>query len=376
MTEQQNHFWRSLNNSALVRFLLFFACGWVIVQLIEYFYGVISMFTVAAILAVLMDYPVRKLSPYMPRAFAITLVVLITVAISLAFVTVLGLQIITQGTTLANSITNTLQTTDLPFKDYLQQINFDQIAQVLRNALGTGLGFIGGVFSNTFTAIFLLVISIYMLVDGRKIWAGCLRLIPADRYDANGVALRDRFDQNVQKNFIGFLGAQITLVIFLSTASFLVFTVLGVQFSLVLAVVVGVLDAIPGIGATLGVLIVTTIVFLTQGHWMALKVVIASVILQQIQDNILHPKVMGKALEINPVLLFFALFVGERMAGLLGVFLAIPITGVIMTWFRNESEAAASAMPTAATEKVLSGESSIQDYRNSELLQSEHSDDR
>jgi predicted PurR-regulated permease PerM len=374
MTEQHhNSFWRSLNNSALVRFLLFFACGWVIVQLIGYFYGVISMFTIAAILAVLMDYPVRKLSSYIPRALAITLVVLATVAIALAFVTLLGLQILNQGSTLVNSITNTLQTTDLPFKQYLQQINFDQIAQVLRSALGTGLGFVSGVFSNTFTAIFLLVISIYMLVDGRKIWAGCLKLIPADRYDTQGISWRDRFDQNVQKNFIGFLRAQITLVIFLSTVSFLVFTVLGVQFSLILAVVVGILDAIPGIGATLGVIIVTTIVFLTQGYWMALKVVIASVILQQIQDNIIHPRVMGKALEINPVLLFFALFVGERVAGLLGVFLAIPITGMIMSWIRSEGETPVSAMPTSTTEKVLSGESSIEDYRNQELLQPKHS---
>lgn len=332
---QPNQLWRSLNNSALLRFLLLFACGWALVQLIEYFYGVIAMFVTAAILAVLMDYPVRKLAAYMPRWAAITITVLATIAIALGFIAILGLQVINQGSTLVNDITTSIQNSNLPFKDYLQRINFDQIIGVLRSSLTTGLGVIGGVFSNTFTAVFLLVIAIYMLVDGRKIWASCLNLLPSN--------VRGHFDRNVQKNFLGFLRGQITLVIFLSTASFLIFTLLGVNFSLVLAIVVGVLDAIPGIGATLGVVIVTTLVFLTQGQWMALKVVIASVILQQIQDNLIHPKVMGKALEINPVLLFFALFVGERIAGLLGIFLAIPIAGMIVSWSKQDETSAIAA---------------------------------
>ncbi|EKQ67030.1 putative permease [Leptolyngbyaceae cyanobacterium JSC-12] len=330
MSNYQKDFWRTLNNSALIRFLLLFACGWVVVQIIAYFYGVIAMFVTAAILAVLMDYPVRKLTRFVPREIAITLVVLGTVAIALLFVTVLGFQILTQGRSLLDNITTTLQSSNLPFREYLQQINLGQIADVLRKSLSTGLGVLGGVFSNMFTAIFLLVIAIYMLVDGKKIWSACLKLVPAD--------VRDRFDANVQRNFLGFLRAQITLVIFLSTTSFIVFSLLGVQFSLVLAIVIGVLDAIPGIGATLGVLVVTALVFLTQGQWVALRVVIASVILQQIQDNYVHPKVMGKALEINPVLLFFALFVGERIAGLLGIFLAIPITGMMMSWLKSEEE--------------------------------------
>lgn len=325
-----NDFWRSLNNSALLRFLLFFACGWVVVQLIEYFYTVIAMFVTAAILAVLMDYPVRKLSPPLPRWVAITIVSLATVALAIGFVTLIGFQILTQGSNLLNSITNTIQTTNLPFKEYLQQINLEQIARVLQSSLSTGLGVVGSVFSNTFTGIFLLVIAIYMLVDGKSIWKTCLKLIPRE--------MRDQFDQSVQKNFSGFLRAQVILVIFLSTISFFIYSLLGVQFALILAIIVAVLDAIPGIGATLGVLIVTTLVFLTQGHWMALKVLVLSVVLQQIQDNYISPKLMGEELEINPVLLFFALFVGERIAGLLGVFIAVPIAGMIVSWLRQEEE--------------------------------------
>jgi len=332
-----NQLWRSLNNSSLLRFLLFFACGWALVQTISYFYTVIAIFITAAILAVVMDYPVRKLSVFMPRWVAIMMTVLGTIAIILGFITILGLQILTQGTSLLQNITNSLQNSNLPFNEYLQGINIDQIVGVLQSSLSTGLGVVRGVFSNTFTGIFLLVIAIYMLVDGRTVWSACLKLLPAD--------VRDHFDRNVQRNFLGFLRGQVTLVAFLSTASFIVYTILGVQFSLVLALVVGVLDAIPGIGATLGVIIVTLIVLLSQGQWMALKVIIASIILQQIQDNLIHPKVMGKALEINPIVIFFALFVGERIAGLLGVFLAIPIAGMIVSW--SKTDESTPALPLA-----------------------------
>jgi predicted PurR-regulated permease PerM len=127
-------------------------------------------------------------------------------------------------------------------------------------------------------------------------------------------------------------------MVFLSIASFLVFTVLGVNYSLIFAIIVGVLDAIPGIGATLGVLIVTLLVFTSQGTAIAIKVIISSILLQQIQDNLIRPKVMGNALELNPVVLFFSLFIGERVAGLLGVFLSIPIAGMIAIWMRLRQE--------------------------------------
>jgi predicted PurR-regulated permease PerM len=64
----------------------------------------------------------------------------------------------------------------------------------------------------------------------------------------------------------------------------------------------------------------------------------ACLLLQQVQDNFVHPKVMGGALELNPVLLFLALFIGERVAGLLGVFLSIPIAGMIAAWIRAVQE--------------------------------------
>jgi len=72
----------------------------------------------------------------------------------------------------------------------------------------------------------------------------------------------------------------------------------------------------------------------------------------QIQDNIIRPKVMGNALELNPVILFLSLFIGERVAGLLGVFLSIPIAGMIAIWIGSSEE-----KPITALEENQLGES-------------------
>ena len=74
---------------------------------------------------------------------------------------------------------------------------------------------------------------------------------------------------------------------------------------------------------------------LTQYFLFAFKVLAASIILQQIQDN-LKPRVMQISVDVNPGVTFFALLVGARIAGLLGIFLALPIADSIVSLFEIE----------------------------------------
>ncbi|RAM49425.1 MAG: AI-2E family transporter [Hapalosiphonaceae cyanobacterium JJU2] len=331
-------FWQNLNNSTLLRLLLLFACGWALVILITYFYNVIAIFTTAAIFAALLNYPVEWLSRYLPRGLAITITFLGAVVILIALVTALGLEVLNQGQSLVDRITEVVKTQDLlPLKEFIGNLNLERLLQTLQTGLISGLGIAQNIFSSVFTLIFLAVISLYMLIDGEKLWFSSLQLIPAES--------RDRFATTFQRSFLGFLRGQLLLILFLSSASFLIFLVLGVNYALFLALIIGILDAIPGIGATLGVLTITVLVLASQGWIVALEVVIACIILQQIQDNFISPKVMGNTLKISPVLLFLALFIGERVAGLLGIFLSIPIAGMIAAWLRLEDLKAQQSSP-------------------------------
>ena len=72
---------------------------------------------------------------------------------------------------------------------------------------------------------------------------------------------------------------------------------------------------------------------ISQNVFLAAKVLIACIVLQQVQDNIISPRIMQGSLNLNPVVVFFALLVGAKIAGLLGVFISIPIAGVLVTLF-------------------------------------------
>jgi len=320
--------WQTLNSSVLLRYILLFVCGWITVILINYFHATIALFTATGLLAALLNYPVVWLSRYIPRWLAIALTFLGAIALLLGLVLFVGVQLLSQGQGLLNQLQDALnQPTALPFCDLLGQIDLRSLIDPLQAGLITSLGLLQSLFSSLFLLIFGAVISLYMLIDGSKLWHLCLRMIP--------VGSRDRFGTIFQQSFLGFLRGQLLIMLFLSSTNLLAFWLLGVNYALLLAVIVGVLDAIPGIGAILGMVVVTLLVLVSQGWAIALPVLAASLLLEQIQENYVRPKVMGDHLDINPVLLFLSLFIGQRIAGILGIFLAIPIAGMIAAWVQS-----------------------------------------
>ncbi|MEC4884373.1 MAG: AI-2E family transporter [Scytonema sp. PMC 1070.18] len=328
-------FWHRLNNSALVRFLLLVASGWASVQLLAYFEPVIIVFTFATILAFLLSYPVQWLRHFLPHGIAVIVVFLISLVLLGSLIITIGLAVLSQGQQLIESITvflNSLFPLFDQLEAYLQkrnlQIDLSGIEEQLRSQaisiLVTSLNIFQGFITNFLLFILIAVVAFFMLLDGEKLWNLLIKIVPHKK--------RDKFTRVIKRNFLGFFRGQLLLTLFLITSSFIVFLLLKVPFEIILSVIVGIFDIIPGIGATLGISIITLIV-LSQNVWLALKVLAACIVLQQIQDNLIAPRIMQGTLNLNPVVVFFALLVGARIAGLLGIFIAIPLTGIIVSWF-------------------------------------------
>lgn len=339
MQEPPPRFWEQLNNLLLVRFLLLFASGWAFVQLLAYFETVIVIFSFAAILAFLLGYPVQWLRRFLPHGIAVIVVFLLSFVLISGLTATVGLSVVSQAQQLLNSVTVFLNSL-IPLTERLEEFLLNRNIQVDLNAiqqqledqilsgLSTGITYslstIQIFFANFVTLILIAVVALFMLLDGQRLWILVLKLVPKK--------VRRRFATIVKRKFLGFVRGQLILTLFLTSSTFIVFLVLKVPFSLILATIVGVLDTIPGIGATLGVSIIFLLV-LSQNVWLAFKVLIICIVLQQIQDNLISPRVMQGAVNINPVVIFFALLVGARVAGLLGIFIAIPVTGVIVSFF-------------------------------------------
>lgn len=322
-----------LSNLSLVRFLLFFASGWAMVQLLAYFETVIVTFSFAAIIASLLSYPVRWLERFLPRSVAVGFIVLVSfLAISGLFITV-GLAVLSQGQQLINKIiefVNSLEPLVKQLEGFLQTrnlpVNLNVIQEPIRNILLSRLTYVltilTSLLANLIDLILITVIAFFMLLHRTRLWKFALKIVPKHS--------RRRFAYSVKTKFVGFFQGQLIVVLFLTVSTFIVFVLLQVPFPLILSLIAGILDVIPGIGATLGVGIVF-LILLPQNVWLAFKVLAACIILQQIQDNLISPRIMQNSVNVNPVGIFFALLVGAKVAGLLGIFMAVPIAGLIVS---------------------------------------------
>lgn len=328
-----NNLRRQLSNSLVIRFLLLFTFGWAILQVLNYFETVIVIFTFAATLAALLNYPVNWLQRFLPRTVAVILVFFVSLLIIIALVGILGLGILSQGQQLINrffeisvSVTSLLEQLQAFLQTRDLEVNLNAVAGLIRNFTTSSInylvGLLGTFFTNFINFIFIAVVTLFMLLNGKNVWQFILKVVPERS--------RQKFADTIEAKLLGFFRGQLILMIFLTTFSFLIFILLEVPFPLILSITIGVLDAVPGIGATLGIGTVF-LILLTQDILLAFKVLAISIILQQIQDNLISPRVMQDAVNINPVVTFFALLVGAKIAGLLGIFLAVPIAGSVVS---------------------------------------------
>lgn len=332
-TINTNRIWEHLNNARLVRYLLLFALAWAIAQVLAYFETVLVIFILSAILAFLLNYPVKWACRIMPRWLAVILVFLLTLLVLGGLMATLGLAAISQAQQLLQQAPQFLESAISLLENlqsFLQSRNITVDFKLFEAQLREqALGFIGMGFATFQTVLFsvldlilIAVVSFFMLLDGRQLWNLIMKLFPP--------RLRQELTEAIQKNFLGFFWGRLLLSLFFGFSAFLVFVLLQIPYALVLAAIAGVFDLIPGIGATIGISLVCLIV-LPQGILVSLKILIGCILLQQVEENLLMPRIMQGSINMNPVIMFLALLMGARVAGLVGVFLSIPIAGVLIS---------------------------------------------
>ena len=328
-----NKMWNQLNNARLIRYLLLFALAWAIVQVLAYFETVLVIFIFAAIFAFLLNYPVSFASRFIPRWLAVFLIFLLTLLILGALMATLGLAAISQAQQLLEQAPKFLESAIALLKNlqsFLQSrnitVDFSAFeAQMREQALGIiGIGFatIQSALFSLLDLILIAVVGFFMLLDGRRLWNLLMKLFSPH--------LRQNLTVAIRKNLLGFFWGRLLLSIFFGISTFLVFILLNIPYALVMAAIAGIFDLIPGIGATIGISLVCLII-LPQGILLSLKVLMGCILLQQVEENLLMPRIMQGSINMNPVIMFFALLVGARVAGLVGVFLSIPIAGVLIS---------------------------------------------
>jgi predicted PurR-regulated permease PerM len=209
---------------------------------------------------------------------------------------------------------------------------------------------IAGLFGSIFGFLIIPVWAFYILKDRDALIAAFDRALPeawrADAWAMLGI---------VDRVFGRWLRGQLLLGLTVGVATFLGLLALGVlvnerfiQFAVLLAVVAGVFELLPIIGPILS-MIPTILVALTISPGAVLAVVVLYLLVQQVENNVLVPKIQGDAIELHPSVVIFALVLGGAIAGILGAIFALPVTAaardIFRYLFRRLGDAAAGPVP-------------------------------
>ena len=129
--------------------------------------------------------------------------------------------------------------------------------------------------------------------------------------------------------FFSFIGGQVLDAFVIGVLTSIAMSIIGVRYSVLLGFMIGLFNLIPYFGAIIAVIIAIIVTIFTGGLGQAILMAVIVIILQQIDANIINPKIIGNSLSISPLLVIFAVTIGGAYFGVLGMFLAVPIFTVI-----------------------------------------------
>ncbi len=171
--------------------------------------------------------------------------------------------------------------------------------------------------------LFVLVITFYMTVDGKTLRSGALRLVPVEHH-----GLATDVMERVKERLGGWLLGQAALSAIIGTASFVGLSLLGVPYAMLLAVIAAVGEVIPMVGPWAAA-VPAVLVALTVSPLTAVLTAVLYLMIQQLENNLIVPMVMRKAVDLPPVLVMAALLMGAEMLGVIGAILALPVAASI-----------------------------------------------
>lgn len=322
------------------------------------FTNVIRMVTLAAIIAYLMNPIIAFVHKRtkIGRGLAVAIVYLLLVVVLVTAVTILGAATYIQAASfiqqlpiLITDITGYIETIATgtepieigTFSFSPAEINWDAIGQqvlglvepvagrtyqILTSVATRTIGIVGDLF-------FIFILSIYLAAEIPKLGDYVVRVARTPGYQHDAKRLMQSFSQV----WSSYLRGQMLLGLSIGFASWSGLAILGVQNSIALGIISGILEFVPNIGPIIGAVIAVIVAFfqptantfgLTSVQ-LALLVLGWMFIVQQLENNLLVPRIMGNALDLHPLLVLLGVLMGASLAGILGAILAAPLLASI-----------------------------------------------
>ena len=184
------------------------------------------------------------------------------------------------------------------------------------------------VFGAVFNIFVTIVISIYILLQRKEI-KEFLKKLGKSLFDEPAYTRLSKYFTTSNKILLDFIYCQIIDAIIIGILVSVALSIIGVKYSILLGFFIGLFNIIPYFGAIIAIAVAVLITVFTGGVQQALIMAVTVIILQQIDANIINPKILGDGLKISPILVIFAVTVGGEFFGVIGMFLSVPVIAIL-----------------------------------------------
>src|SRR3954452_3213607 len=340
------------NARAVLRTVLIIVAVVLILYLIYLLRHPIGLILIATFIAVALSGPVNYLDRYMRRGFAITIVYIGLLLLPIGLGALVIPPVVTQVESFATNAPH--YATDV--RDYIEknrtlrglQEKYDIGGQLQKKAgelparigdAATVLGNIGlGLVNSIFQLVTILILTAFMLGSGRLWVEGWLSYQPDDR-----AARFRRISERVATAVGAYVAGALFQALIAGVTSYILMWILGIPFRGPLAVMIGLLDLIPLVGATIGAIIVGVVTLFVNFPTATIVWVVWSIVYQQVENSVIQPRIQQRAVDVEPFFVLVAVLFGATLLGVVGALVAVPVAAtiqiIIREWMRYREDA-------------------------------------
>ena len=202
----------------------------------------------------------------------------------------------------------------------LSLLNLQSLTQYIPGVTNQALTIIKSIVSNAMFLVGTVFFSFYFTAEKDVVEKIVIRFFNETK-TRRVVTLFDR----IEKRMSAWLWGELLLMTVIGCMTFVGLNLIGVRYALPLAIIAGLLEVVPNLGPVLST-IPAFFIAITQSYFLGFSTIALYFIVQQLENNLIVPYIMRKAVGINPIVTLIALIVGGRVGGILGILLAIPLT--------------------------------------------------
>jgi predicted PurR-regulated permease PerM len=275
----------------------------------------------------------------LPRIAGVLVVYLLLLALLIGFVLLLFPLIVEQGTTIVAGLPGDYQDLRVrmvhsPSALIVRLSAFlpealpglepsQQSGQQMRASAEQALGYLVSAATVVFVATVILLLAFHWTLDGPRTIQSLLRLVPGAQRESIGELI-----SAMETKAGSFVAGQIILCFIIGVLALIAYLLIGLPNALLLALVAGVMEAVPMIGPLLGA-VPAAVIALSLAPSKLVWVIVATLLIQQLENAFLVPRVMGKAVGVNPFVSLLAIFAFGSLLGPAGVLMAIPTAAIL-----------------------------------------------